>query len=303
MKNYNVFFAFGKAIESKESAPVKRYVGIAPVKVLAVNPTKAELEGIYGTTLDKEPEYLGSREVDGKNVPFVRVDFIVATDEEKSGVAMTTKASFFVRGQFMMNKDATKVKVVDKYARTAWVTQEEFKNKLIPTYANGPARIDKDYRMLYQGEEELLMFVKNYLGILDVDEYADGVWRMRANAEDYTAGFNNIPNWFKGDISEIKEAVNMMPNNYIKLLFGVRTTDDGKEYQDVFTRASQRFNTRKNTVIERALTEAQNAGAYANTHFETCELKEYSPAPTNVSSVLTSDDDLPFADSSNPWGV
>ena len=269
MKNNNVFFAFGKAVESKESTLVKRYVGIAPVKVLAVNPTKAELEKLYNTTLDKDPEYLGSREVDGKNVPFVRVDFIITTDEAKSGVAMTTKASFFVRKQFMMNRDATKVKVVDKYARTAWVTQDEFKNKLIPTYANGPARIDKDYRMLYQGEEELLMFVKNYLGILDVDEYVDGTWVMRKNPEDYEAGFNNIESWFKGDISEIKSAINMMPNNYVKMLFGVRTTDEGREYQDVFTRATQRFNTRKNTTIEKALTEAQNAGAYANTYFET----------------------------------
>lgn len=198
----------------------------------------------------------------------------------------------------MMNRDATKVKVVDKYARTAWVTQDEFKNKLIPTYANGPARIDKDYRMLYQGEEELLMFVKNYLGILDVDEYADGTWRMRSNPEDYTAGFNEMEKWFKGDISEIKSAISMMPDNYIKLLFGVRTTDEGREYQDVFTRASQRFNTRKNTTIEKALTEAQNAGAYANTYFETCELKEYAPQPTNVETKVE-DDDLPFGD--DPW--
>ena len=298
MKNNNVFFAFGKAVESKESAPVKRFVGVAPVKIIAVNPTKAELESIYNTTLDKEPEYLGSREVNGNNVPFIRVDFVVKTDVEKSGVEMTTKASFFVRKQYMMNRDATKVKVVDKYARTAWVTQDEYKNRLIPTYSNGPARIDKDYRMLYQGEEELLMFVKNYLGILDVDEYADGTWRMRSNPGDYTAGFNDIEKWFKGDISEIKSAISMMPDNYIKLLFGVRTTDEGREYQDVFTRASQRFNTRKNTTIEKALTEAQNAGAYANTYFETCELKEYAPQPTNVETKVE-DDDLPFGD--DPW--
>lgn len=303
MNNHNVFFAFGKAVESKESAPVKRYVGIAPVKVVAVNPTKAELEKIYNTTLDNEPEYLGSREVNGNNVPYVRVDFVVKTDVDKSGIDMITKVSFFVRKQYMMNKDATKVKVVDKYARTAWVTQEEFKNKLIPTYANGPARIDNNYRMLYQGEEELLMFVKNYLGILDVDEYVDGVWRMRSNPEDYTAGFSDMEKWFKGDISEIKGAIAMMPDNYIKLLFGVRTTDEGREYQDVFSRASQRFNTRKNTTIEKALTEAKNAGAYPNTYFETCELKEYAPAPTNVAATVADDDDLPFGDSSNPWGI
>lgn len=298
MNNYNVFFAFGKAVESKESTPVKRYVGVAPVKVLAVNPTKAELEKIYGTTLDKEPEYLGSREVDGKNIPFVRVDFLVSTDEEKSGVAMTTKASFFVRKQYMMNREATKVKVIDKYARSAWVTQDEFKNKLIPTYKNGPARIDKDYRMLYQGEEELLMFVKNYLGITDVEEYVDGVWRMKAKPEDYTAGFNDMENWFKGNVSEIKSAIAMMPNNYVKLLFGVRTTDDGREFQDVFTRASQRLNTRKNTVIEKALKEAQDAGAYANTYFEVCDLKEYTPQPTDVGNMVENDD-LPFGD--DPW--
>lgn len=303
MKNNNVFFAFGKAVESKESTPIKRYVGIAPVKVLAVNPTKTELEKIYNTTLDKEPEYLGSREVDGKNVPFVRVDFIIATDESKSSVAMTTKASFFVRKQFMMNSEGTKVKVIDKYARTAWVTQDEFKNKLIPTYTNGPARIDKDYRMLYSGEEELLMFVKNYLGILDVDEYVDGTWRMRNNPEDYTAGFNDIEKWFKGDISEIKSAISMMPDNYIKLLFGVRTTDEGREYQDVFNRASQRFNTRKNTTIERALEDARKRNMYANTYFEICDLREYTPQPTDMTAVVTNDDDLPFGSSEDPWSM
>lgn len=299
--NNNIFMAFGKAVESKESTGIKRYVGIAPVKVLAVNPTKAELEKIYGTTLEREPEYLGSKEVNGKNVPYVRVDFIVATDKDRSGVDMITKASFFVRNQFMMNRDATKVKVVDKYARTAWVTQDEFKNKLIPTYNNGPARIDKYYRMLYQGEEELLMFVKNYLGITDVDEYVDGTWRTKANPEDYVAQLVESAKWFKGDVSEIKDAIAMMPNNYIKLLFGVRTTDDGKEYQDVFTRASQRFNTRKSTVIEKALTEAQNAGAYANTYFEVCDLKEYAPQPTNVAEVVADDNDLPFGNPENPW--
>ena len=303
MKNNNVFFAFGKAVESKETTAVKRYVGVAPVKVLAVNPTKAELEKIYNTTLEKDPEYLGSRDVNGKNIPFIRVDFIVSTNPEKSnGIEMTTKASYFVRKQFMMSRDETKVKVIDCYGRTAWVTKEEFSKKLVPTYANGPARIDNNYRMLYQGEEELLNFVKNFLGINDVDEYVDGVWRMRSNPEDYKAGFNEIENWFKGDVSEIRSAVGLMPENYIKLLFGVRTTDDGKEYQDVFIRATQKFNSRKNTVIEKSLKEAQDAGAYANTVFEVCDLKEYVVAPTNITNTLADDDDLPFGDASNPWG-
>ena len=148
-------------------------------------------------------------------------------------------------------------------------------------------------------QEELLMFVKNYLGINDVDEYVDGTWRMRSNPEDYTAGFNDIEKWFKGDISEIKTAIAMMPNNYVKLLFGVRTTNEGKEYQSVFTKASQKFNTRKNTVIERALENARKRDMYANTYFEICDLKEYAPQPTNVAETTVNDDDLPFGD--DPW--
>lgn len=295
MDNYNVFFAFGKAVESKETTEIKRYVGIAPVQVIAVNPSKKELENIYNTTLDKEPEYLGTTERDGKNIPYVRIDFLLKTNPDKNdGIEMTTKASYFVRKAFMTNRDNTKVKVVDKYGRTAWVTQEEFKNKQIPQYANGPARIDSNYRALYMGEEELLNFVKNYLGINDVDEYVNGVWQMRKNPEDYEAGFNNIENWFKGDISEIKSAISLMPNNYIKVLFGVRHTDEGREYQDVFTRATMKYGARKNTVIEKALKEATDNGAYANTDFEICTLKEYNPTPTNFEE--TTMDDLPFGD-------
>ena len=178
-----VFFAFGKAVESKETTEIKRYVGIAPVQIVAINPTKKELETIYNTTIEKEPEYLGGVERDGKNIPYVRIDFIVRTNPDKSnGIEMTTKTSFFIRKMFMTNKDNTKVKVVDKYGRTAWVTQDEFKNKLVPQYANGPARIDNNYRALYAGEEELLAFIKNYLGINDVDEYVDGNWRIEEQA-------------------------------------------------------------------------------------------------------------------------
>lgn len=302
MDKNNVFFAFGKAVETKETTAIKRYIGIAPVQIVAVNPTKTELENIYNTTLEKEPEYLGSTEKNGKNVPHIRVDFVVKTNPEKSnGIEMTTKMSFFVKKSYMTNKDDTKIKVIDKYGRTAWVTKEEYQNKLIPMTQNGPARIDNGYRPCYVGEEELLKFVKNYLGINDVDEYVDKVWRMRANPQDYEAGFSNIEKWFGGDISEIKSAIAMMPNNYVRVLFGIRHTDDGKEYQNTFNSATLKYNARKNTPIEKALNDAKQNGAYPNTDFEICELKEYNPTPTDLNAPAVSDDDLPFGNENSPW--
>ena len=75
MKNYS-FMAFSAGKESSEGGVVKRYIGIAPVTVIATNPTKSELETIYGTTLEKDVEYTGVQESNGKSVPFARIDLI-----------------------------------------------------------------------------------------------------------------------------------------------------------------------------------------------------------------------------------
>ena len=60
-KNFS-FMAFSTGKESSEGGNIKRYIGVAPVKVVATNPSKSELEAIYNTTLDKAPEYTGTQE-------------------------------------------------------------------------------------------------------------------------------------------------------------------------------------------------------------------------------------------------
>ena len=52
--------AFGQGKVSGESTGngIKRYVGVASVKVLAVNPTMKEWNNITGGNMQKEPEYV-----------------------------------------------------------------------------------------------------------------------------------------------------------------------------------------------------------------------------------------------------
>ena len=153
MKNYS-FMAFSAGKESTEGGVIKRYIGVAPVKVLATNPTKAELESLYNTTLDKDVEYIGVQDNEGTKVPYARIDFVVKTVPEKSnGIEMTTKISYFVRKEYRFNRDKSKVQVIDKYGRTAWVTKEQANAHEIPQYKNGPANLDKDYRPAYVGEK------------------------------------------------------------------------------------------------------------------------------------------------------
>lgn len=298
------FMAFSKGTVSTEGNSVKRYVGIAPVFVLGVNPSKEELEKLYNTQLENTPEYIGEIEVgeDRHKVPNVRIDFIVKPDAEKcNGIEFTTKVTFFLRKEPRVNKDGSKVQVIDKYGRTAWVTKEQYQNKEIPVYSNGPANIDKDYRACFHGEEELTNFIKAYLNIPNVMKYVNGKWIMVDNPNDCEARLEHIESYFKGDFSELKEAISFQPNNKVKVLFGVRITDDNKQYQAVYTQMFLKNSINDYSRLDKDLQDRKSAGAYPNTEFNVSDLKEYNIEATNFNS--SNSNDMPFSkvEESSPW--
>ena len=288
--------AFSKGTVSTEGNEIKRYIGVAPVYVLAVNPNKEQLEKLYNRSLDNAPEYISEIEVgeDKHKVPNVRLDFIVKTDVEKcGGVEFITKVSLFLRKEYRYNRDKTKVQVIDKYGRTAWVTIEQAKNHEIPVYSNGPANLDKDYRPAYVGEEELTDFLKAYLNIPNVMKYVNEKWVMVDNPSDCEARLEKIENYFKGDFSELRSAIALQPTNKVKVLFGVRTTDDNKQYQAVYTQMFLKNSITDYSKLDKHLQERKNAGAYSTTEFEVCNFKEYKVEVTDFSKSSPSND--PFA--------
>ena len=298
-KNFS-FMAFGKAQVSKEATEIKRYTGVGSVFVVGVNPNKAELEKLYDRELDKDPEYL--TEKDG--VTSARIDFIIKTDPTakcSNGIELLTKFSMFIRNEYRFNKDKTKVQVIDKYGRTAWVTKEQAKAHEIPVYKNGPANIDKDYRPSYICEEDITNFLKLFLGISNVEKQVKNEATSRRevvglvdNPQDCECRLENIEDYFKGKFNEIKGAINLMPNNKIKVLFGVRTTDEGKQYQDVYTR---KFLSNTVSVYDKLAEDVQNNkdnGAYPNTEFVVADLQEYTVQATNFNNTNNNNGDMPF---------
>ena len=300
MKSY-VMMAFGKAQESKEAAEIKRYTGVGSIFVVGVNPSKSELEKLYDRELDKDPEYI--TEKDG--VISARIEFIIKTDSTakcNNGIELITKLPVFISKEYRFNKDKTKVQVIDKYGRTAWVTKEQAKNHEIPVYGNGkPANIDKDYRPAYVGEEIVTNFLKLFLGIPNVEKWAKNeetgrreVVGLVDNPQDCECRLEHIEDYFKGKFNEIRDAVNLMPNNKIKVLFGVRTTDDGKQYQDVYTR---KFLSNAVSVYDKLAEDVQNNkdnGAYPNTEFVIADLQEYTVQATNFNNNNNDNGDMPF---------
>ena len=298
---------------STDTAEYKRYIGVAPVFINAVNPTKKELEGFYNTTIDNEPKYLGEVEVNDKKIPNVRIDFIVTTDETVVGTALRTKISFFIRNEYRYNRDRTKVQVIDKYGRTAWVTIEQAKNHEIPTYSNGPANLDKDYRPAYTGEEDVTNFIKTFLGIPNPEKWVKNeetgkreVVGLVDNPQDCECRLENIEDYFKGKFTELKDAINLMPNNKVKVLFGVRTTDDNKQYQDVYTKMFLSNATSNYDKISKDLQDRKDNGSYPNTEFVVADLQEYEIKATNFNNSNNggNDGEMPFdaeAPASTDW--
>ena len=305
MKTGFNFMAIAAGRESTEGSAVKRYIGVAPVFVISVNPSKEELEKIYGVEIEKDPEYLGEMEVgdDKHKVSNLRFDFIVKTDAAKCGIEFTTKVALFLRNEIRYNKAKTKCQVIDKYGRTTWVTSEQLKGHVIPLDKNGnPLQIDADYRPAYEGEENLTNFIKAYLNIPNPMSYVNGKWveNTKVKAEECECRLEHISDYFKGDISEIKGITTFQPNNKVKILFGVRNTDDNKQYQAAYVDMFLKNNVTDYSKLDAHMQDRKSNGAYPNTEFKVEDLKEYNVEATDFSAG----GNLPFAEptGATPWG-
>ena len=289
-KNNFTFLTIGKTQESTETQEFKKYVGVGSSFVVAVNPTKKELDSIMGFESANDPEYV----VDTDNGKEARITFVVKTDPNVcNGIEITNRVMFTLRNAPAYNQEQTKVQVIDKYGNVTWADAEDAKSHKKLFSVNGKElKIADDYRMACVGEADLIGFLKAYLCVGDAFNYINGSWVLKDNAEDFVFGLEHIKDYFTGDFSEIKEAIALQPNNKVKLLYGVRTTDEGKQYQAVCTRNGMVLHNSAGSnalaKLEKELANAKDRGSYANTEFIVQELKEQDVQPTDLSSAPAS---------------
>lgn len=279
----SVFMAFAAGKESTDGVVFPKYVGVGMFKILAVNPSKSEAEVIYGRDLEKEIEYTSKDEKTG--VPQVRLDFIIQTIPEKNnGIELLSKVSFFLKNEARMNKDNTKVQVINKYGETTWVGMEDAQKGLVPTNVAG--WFEGPYRPACVGEEELTSFLKIYMNIPGKSyRKKNGDVVVLENLSDAEARLDNIVTYFSGNVNEIKQLVKLQPNNRIQLAVGVKTTDDNKQYQDVFTKMPMRSNLTDYSKLDAAIKDAKDNGMYSKTDFSIAPLTEYKVESTTFSGT------------------
>lgn len=109
ISNSYAFLAIGKTQESTETKEFKKYVGVGSSFVIAVNPTKKELETIYGHEIPNAPEYV----VDTDRGKEARITFVVKTDPSvNNGIEIINRVMFTLRNAPAYNKDESKVQVI-----------------------------------------------------------------------------------------------------------------------------------------------------------------------------------------------
>lgn len=296
------FMAVKVGKESVEGA-FKLYKGMAAFNMVAVNPTKKGLEALQGREIGNEPEYKG-RNDDG--VDTMRVVFYAKTNPEakvNSGIELMVPISFLLTKAQRVGQTSGKVQVIDKYGRTAWATPEEVASKAIPQYASGPANISKDYRPAYQGEEQLVDFLIQWLNIPSPANYKDGKWVMKSNPEDSEVSLD-MEALFKGNVTELQELVKLASAYLVKAAVGI-TTGEGRQYQDVFTRKFVKNAVTDYSKVDAAITGFQAAGGAPNTEFSVEPLHENVVEATQFTpktDATAPAGDMPFdAPAATPW--
>ena len=300
-----VLMAFGATntndITLEEQA--KRYTGVGTVKVIAINPDKEELEKIYGRQIDSVPQYVTKNE-DGSTTS--RIDFIVQADkEDNNGISFITRATYFLRDTPIFTSDKGRMKVIDNYGNTSWATEKHLQEQELPI---GELTLQKPFRPVMRGEEDLIKFLKAWLYIPDLFKYdmANKSWvlnpKLEGHKEKALAFIEKPKALFTGDFKEFKALLKEYGSNRLKLLFGVRITDDNKMYQDLLKERPMKVTVRTFDFLNKVVDDIRVGGRYPNTKFEIGPLKQFVLEKTQFTKDEEPIDDLPFGDTpSGGW--
>lgn len=216
-----------KGNDSKEKvvASINRYMGLANLSIIAINPTAEEMQKLLGMEeLPKEPQYK---------------DIELKDDSSTDGKRLANKVRLVLRGKNQVKIDTTFQEETITAMHDIFVSQRPVVSSTgKPKILNGLGvdtwqdldTLRANERMkwftknepLYQareGEVELLKIFREYLNLSSKDE---------CRFED----FNKIAN---GDVSELKKYISKWSGNAATFLLGVKEVED-KEYQTVYTK-------------------------------------------------------------------
>ena len=301
-----------KNSSSENYVETKKYLGVASINVLAVNPNNNALR-MYGWQIPEdaeEPKYVTTNN-EGKKSARVRFLAQIQDLDDKPVISL----DFWIRPDIQFNKDQTKCQVIDSFGRTAYATKTEVQSHSIPQYSNGPAQIASDYKPAHVGEEALVAFLMKYLNVTPLQMFSrtTNQWTPTKNPGRLT--IDNWSNLCNGNVSEIEGYIRLQKENRVKVILGIRTTDDNKNYQTFLSSMFISNGARVDITTGEYSSARKAIDRWAEYHsgssFSAAPVKEWSQSATEVVDNSSSEyvpnlndpaytteaeDDLPFRD-------
>lgn len=193
----------------KEVKSYTKYVGLFNSFVVAVNPNKSELEKLLNATIDKDPEYTGNNNETGAK----RVTLSFWLKEENTGNLFNVR---FNLEDTVVESKTGKTQFINNIGTTSYA---EDKSK-VPDFLTENGRT---VRPAKRGEELLYKFLRSWLNNLPYDDPSTDL-----TLDDWKGVIN-------GNVKELRAAISNFSTQTVGALATVRTADDGKEYQAVYS--------------------------------------------------------------------
>ena len=268
-----------QAVQQKEIGEIKRVTGLCPFVITMVNPSLEELNAA-GVKLKEEPKYSGQN---SEGNPNYRLDFrlenpgidiINDKGEIENTGKITRKYSIWLENRDEVSSKGN-VRVVNDILQHSWSSSVEAisENPKMDWF-----KTDKNARVAKVGEVALLEFFSKLLGLSRGSQ--DG-----SIPPDYVKFNTSFDDIFNGKLNELREYIKSAQKvgNGLTYLLGVKTTDDGKMYDDVYGRYFQSSRNKKTDGFTKSLNEEY--GQFKSNYQNSLEFKFF-----NSSNALVAPD-------------
>jgi len=258
---------------SASSTPKKLYTGLAPIKIVAVNPTRKEIADLYEIDEEKvkEPNYFTEDST--------RIDFWYRNHDSLT-TSLLGKFALFISNTPRKSQSG-KTQYIDNFSKTCWAEGlGDLANKNTTLKDFGKLNLSK-VREALKGEEDIYLLLKAY-----------------GNVDNNTAPFmlDDISAIIKGNVKELREFFEHFNKREggVKVLFGVK---EG-QYQDVWNNLFLGVSNKVTDYVRNKITNSEYG--YRHYYGDSLTFKEFTPdsEPATVESGSDSwDTKDPFGDS------
>lgn len=211
----------------------RKYIGVVPCNVIAINPTKTELDFIYGKPVEREPKYVFEK--DGKTSVMINIWLRSVQPVSEKKVVFNSLKIWINDGIVLFNDEdgVEKCRIIDDYGECANLTSAQFQAGMPPQNS----RVTGNFRPAKRGEETLVSFIKAWLNVEESTRWDSSNKKWVPNEPEKVQQAKityDWERWLTGDVDDLKALVEEHQDNTVQVVVGVEKDSENNYRQAVW---------------------------------------------------------------------